>query len=107
MERGLFQDLNIKHDLKILGTARSQIAGEAAKHRVGRVPGIALLGFRHTDMVFEESGTNVLGLNYLMRYTVTFDFRNNVINLKKGKRFEPGLGDKVGEWFDLFFLEKP
>ena len=54
----------------------------------GRVESISLAGFRHEKLLFCESGENVLKLNYLSRFVVTFDFPNKAIYLKKGRQYE-------------------
>lgn len=54
-----------------------------------RVREITLGDFRHRDMVFTESPEqNKIGLGYLSRYVITFDFPRMKIYLKPGKRFD-------------------
>lgn len=42
----------------------------------------------YKDAVFHESGESVLGIPFLSRHLVTFDFPNRKIYLKKGKYFD-------------------
>jgi hypothetical protein len=44
--------------------------------------------FEHSDLPFHDhNSVNLLGLEYLSRYVVTIDFRNDFLYLKEGKRF--------------------
>ncbi len=53
--------------------------------------------FTHHQLYFCSKRMNILGLNYLSRYIVTFDFPNQKMYLKKGKRFDqPDLRDQSG-----------
>jgi predicted aspartyl protease len=54
--------------------------------------------FTHHQLCFGSAvQRNVLGLNYLSRYIVTFDFPNQKMYLKKGKRFDqPNVWDYSG-----------
>jgi hypothetical protein len=44
--------------------------------------------FAHRHLYFGQSQSNLLGLHYLSRYIVTFDFPNQRMYLRKGKRFD-------------------
>lgn len=55
--------------------------------RIGYVNSVSLRGFVHDDLIFTESNHDVLGLGYLSRYVITFDFPNSAMYLKKGLRF--------------------
>jgi hypothetical protein len=53
--------------------------------------------FTHHQLYFSQERGNVLGLSYLSRYVVTFDFPNQKMYLKKGKRFnQPDSRDQSG-----------
>ena len=43
--------------------------------------------FDYNDMFFQKSNMSILGLPFLSRHLVTFDFPNNVMYLEKGKDF--------------------
>jgi hypothetical protein len=42
----------------------------------------------YKDMFFQKSNISILGLPFLSRHVVTFDFPNNVMYLQKGKDFD-------------------
>jgi hypothetical protein len=51
----------------------------------------------HRDLVFNKGRNNVLGLNFLLRYIVTFDLPHGALYLKKSRRFRaPDLVDESG-----------
>lgn len=53
--------------------------------------------FKHHQLYFSSSRTSILGLGYLSRYIVMFDFPNQKMYLKKGKRFDqPDIRDQSG-----------
>jgi hypothetical protein len=53
--------------------------------------------FTHRHLYFGQSQNNLLGLHYLSRYIVTFDFPNQRMYLRKGKRFDQlDLRDQSG-----------
>lgn len=53
--------------------------------------------FKHHRLYFGSSPRNILGLAYLSRYIVTFDFPKQTMYLKKGKRFDqPDARDQSG-----------
>jgi predicted aspartyl protease len=56
--------------------------------RVGLLQELELGPFMRRDCLCEESGMNLLGLTYLSRYKLTFDFPNGVAYLKRGRNFE-------------------
>ena len=79
------------------GTTSSQSVVGSSTSRMVRVAEIALGNFRHRRIVFSEGEANVLGLGYLSRYIVTFDFPRKRLYLKRGARFDaPALCDLGG-----------
>ncbi|MBN1360749.1 MAG: PDZ domain-containing protein [Sedimentisphaerales bacterium] len=57
--------------------------------------GLLKLGlFEYKNLVFDEASGTVVGLGFLSRHTVTFDFPNDKLYLKEAKRF--GAYDEVG-----------
>jgi hypothetical protein len=44
--------------------------------------------FEYNNNIFQKSNMSILGLQFLSRHLVTFDFLNNVMYLKKGKNFD-------------------
>ena len=78
-----------------LGRAVS-VSGELTG-RKGKLDRFKIANFEHQDLGIREGTLNAVGLNYLSRYLVTFDFPNNRIHLEKGKRFdEPTSFDMSG-----------
>jgi hypothetical protein len=67
-------------------TSGLSLSGMSIRRR-GRVAEMTVGDYRHADLVFNTSTTNVLGLNYWSRYVATFDFKAGAIYLKKGSRF--------------------
>jgi membrane-associated protease RseP (regulator of RpoE activity) len=64
---------------------------------VVRVAEIEVGGFTHRDLMLSEENENALGLGFLSRYVVTFDFPGMAMYLKPGERFdEPDRRDLSG-----------
>jgi hypothetical protein len=73
-----------------LGTRDGIGAAGAATRRVLRLPWLQLSTFRHSGLVFSEHSENLpssIGLGYLSRYIVTFDFPNSLMYLRPSKHF--------------------
>jgi hypothetical protein len=88
MHGGSLCPLKMSLDLSAAGTSTQ---------RNGRVESLSVGQFNHRDLVFARQRDNLLGLNYLARYVVTFDFPNRIVYLKKGNRFNNvDLQDKSG-----------
>lgn len=47
-----------------------------------------LADFRHRDLVFDSNRQNALGLGFLCRYNVTFDFAQSALILSPSKKFD-------------------
>ena len=76
--------------IQMLGTEWSATLNGAIEGRVGLVTSISVSDFTHTRQLFHESpfGRDALGLGYLSRYKVTFDFPGGALFLATGKRFD-------------------
>ncbi len=63
---------------------------QAVESILGRIDDIRVGELRYSGMTFDRSEANVslLGLGFLSRHTVTFDFINDRLYLKKGKKFD-------------------
>jgi len=57
------------------------------KQRQVRVGSLTIGPFKYRDLIFEEGNFNSLGLDFLSRHLVTFDFPKGRIYLKKGSQF--------------------
>lgn len=97
LRRDLFRSLLDKKGLQVVGREHHLSANGVGQDRLGRAKGISAGGLNVPDPVFGEAGKNLLGLGYLSRYTVTFDFPRQTMYLKKGKRFAaPDRWNKTG-----------
>ena len=70
------------------------LAGSSVE-REGHLSEFALGGYRHAGLRFDRGVWNILGLNYVMRYVVTFDFPGRAMYLKKGAQFD------APDWLDM------
>ena len=48
----------------------------------------ALADYAHTNQLFSEAETNVVGLSFLSRYKLTFDFLNATLIVEPGRRHQ-------------------
>lgn len=90
LHSGLFRALQ-NHET--LPKVRSQIIWYQQKRcevRRGRIDAAKIGGLRHQSVLCRESVVNVLGLEFLARYVITFDFPNSRLFLKEGRRFREG-----------------
>jgi predicted aspartyl protease len=82
--------------LKQLGTLMT-IDGEE-RQREARLDRLCVGQYEHTHVLIGvDASDNLLGLQYLLRYTVTFDFPSDLVYLFPGKRFaQPTLYNMSG-----------
>jgi hypothetical protein len=83
----LFESLAGQGRLHPLTMSMDESAAGKSAQRNGRVEGLLLGDFNHRDLIFAKQKENLLGLNFLSRYVVTFDFPSRTVYLKKGNRF--------------------
>jgi formylglycine-generating enzyme len=100
--------LDSMHLLARLASSKLVGAGskEPRRSRLNRIRSFTVAGFTDNDVVFAEETADVssctLGLAYLSRYVVTFDFRGGALYLKPAKSFSAPDngnlhgGDRVG-----------
>jgi hypothetical protein len=92
METNLFQWLCQCKTVFPFGTVMSEVwSGVTA--RQGRLAQLTVGPFRHHDLLCAECRLNMIGLEYLFRYVVTFDFPNETAYLRPCRSFarrEPG-----------------
>lgn len=62
-------------------------ASGVIRKREMRIKGLSVGLLNYTDIIFGEANISHLGLSFLSRHTVTFDFPNSRIYLKKGEGF--------------------
>jgi hypothetical protein len=65
----------------------SQTVGGTTGHRELRLAELSVANINYHGLVFSEAGGNTLGLGFLSRHIVTFDFPHHKIYLKEGKGF--------------------
>jgi hypothetical protein len=75
------------NSLKPVDTLASTVTGvvKSRQIRTGRVTAGPL---EYQGLIFSEAGGNFLGLDFLSRHVVTFDFAHGKLYLKKGKSFD-------------------
>ena len=96
----IFQQLNTRNELTNIEQiwhrdpfGRAAPAAAAA----GNVSSIALGPFQHKSLKVAWTNENVLGLAYLARYLVTFDFSGRAVYLKESSRYaQPENDDMSG-----------
>jgi hypothetical protein len=72
------------------------VAGKSVQGNA-RIESVFLAEFNHRELIFAKQKENLLGLTFLSRYIVTFDFPSGRLYLKKGKRFDDcDVQDKSG-----------
>ncbi len=76
------------------------LSGETVTNSDFRLNALSIGPFTHRNFIFSTSPKyydNTLGLGFLSRYVVTFDFPNRVMYLQKGKMFDlPDGSDRSG-----------
>jgi hypothetical protein len=68
-------------------TFQEMTAHGISEFRAGRIVRLRIGGREHSALKVAEGDPSRLGLEFLSRYVVTFDFPNNRVFLKPGKRF--------------------
>jgi len=95
----VFKTLADHGQIALVGDARSQedVDEGQSDYVRGRVKQVSLTDIRHTDLVFRVTDTSALGLGFLSRHIVVFDFPNSVMFVRPGKRADsPDIYDLSG-----------
>jgi hypothetical protein len=58
------------------------------EHRNGHLKSITVGRHRHANLIFNDGGIGILGLDYWLRYVVTFDFPENKLYLKPSRHYD-------------------
>jgi hypothetical protein len=82
LEAELFERLRAEGAVEITGSARCATGSGYRETWEGRLNRLALGPYRHDGLRLYKSHWNGLGLGYLARYSVTFDFPNSAVYLK-------------------------
>ena len=83
----IFEKIVSGNQIKTSNTLAETAAG-TVRFRSARIDSLSIGSFEYQDLIFDEGNWNQLGLSFFSRHLVTFDFPNNRIYLKKGKKFE-------------------
>jgi hypothetical protein len=83
--------------VRVVGSSLYESVAGTSTQRVSRVKSLQLGAISCTNALFGESRITSLGLGFLSRFVLTFDFPHNTLYLKKGKRFDqPYAHDRSG-----------
>jgi hypothetical protein len=93
IKSALFEELIELDMLAVTGESTSQDPAGRHTHTCGSVESLAVAGFTQYDLGVVKGNANILGLNYLARFVVTFDFPEKALYLHKGKKFDLPEGD--------------
>lgn len=83
-------DAHVAHGTMVPLRSRyeSVSSGGRSVAALARAPSIEVAGFKHENVIMgRDDFWNNLGVAFLARYVVTFDFPNSVVYLKPGKEF--------------------
>jgi hypothetical protein len=86
----LFDHLRKEKNIPVASTKHLSRDSEEIQSVVGRVDDLKVGENRYTGLTLDRSdgAVSLLGLGFLSRHTVTFDFPNDKLYLKKGKRYD-------------------
>jgi hypothetical protein len=98
IEKPLFATLIGSGEATLTGSEVGSVTIEGEHwERLATVKECRLGAFQHADLAFCEGEQNILGLAYLARFRVTFDFPNDRIYLVKGTGFDrPRAENQLG-----------
>jgi len=83
----IFEKIISKNKLNTSDSLFATASGVIRK-RECRIDNLSIGPFEYKELIFSEANWSHLGLLFLSRHIVTFDFPNSRIYLKKGKQFE-------------------
>jgi hypothetical protein len=93
----LFDHVVDKKHFKVVGSTLAETAAGTDSSRLAQGKALTLGDFTVANAIVGESDWNILGLRFLARFLVTFDFPSAKLYLKKGKAFDaPDLRDLSG-----------
>jgi hypothetical protein len=88
LRQDLFRRLEWTGSLEIVHSVTSYTIAGSVDRDVGRLRLLEIGSVVIADPTFLDSPTSVLGLGFLSRFQVTFDFPNGMVYLKEGRRFD-------------------
>lgn len=83
----IFDQILSEKELKTSEILFATASGVIRKREI-RIDSLSVRPFEYQDLIFGEANWPHLGLSFLSRHTVTFDFPNSKMYLKKGKEFK-------------------
>jgi predicted aspartyl protease len=83
----IFDQILSEKELKTSKTLFATASG-VIQNRECRIDSFSIGSFEYKELIFSEANWSCLGLLFLSRHTVTFDFPNSRIYLKKAKDFK-------------------
>ena len=93
----LMRRLTDSGNARLIGRILSESANGSRSADAASLQSVTIGGLTHRGLVFDEGDHNLLGLGYLSRYVVTFDFPGERMYLKPGAAFnEPSRVDLSG-----------
>lgn len=99
LRSSLFDEMLASNDIRRFrqGDATAEGLAGRVEMKAARIPFFRLEGFAHEDLTAYQNGDdsewgNMIGLEYLSRYVVTFDFPNRTLYLNPGKQFNRADG---------------
>jgi hypothetical protein len=84
----LFARLQEKEKLTVLDPDKGVTRSAGFTYQSGRLHAVQIGKSRHEDLFVNTAEHNVIGLAYLSRYIVTFDFPRNRLYWKHGRHFD-------------------
>lgn len=88
LRTALLEGLVAKGKCMVAGEANATGVKGSLVSRIGKLDGFTLGRHTHRGLYFGESERNLLGLGYLSRFVVTFDFPGGRMYLAKGRHFD-------------------
>jgi predicted aspartyl protease len=83
----IFDQILSEKELKTSKTLFATASG-VIQNRECRIDSLSIGSFEYKELIFSEANWSCLGLLFLSRHTVTFDFPSSRIYLKRGKQFK-------------------
>ncbi len=87
LESMVFKEVLSKKEIKT-SEALSQTAAGLIHRRETRINDLSIGLFEYQDLIFGENNRSCLGLSFLSRHIVTFDFPNGRVYFEKGKEYK-------------------
>lgn len=87
LDSDIFEQTLSKKELKTSEVLFATASGVIRKREM-RIKSLSIGSLNYADIIFGEANMSHLGLSFLSRHIVTFDFPNSRMYLKKGKGFK-------------------